>query len=103
MSSWIDVQFLKQAVEQLIECRRVLKYTYIYAYYVTDKRELELFEFLQQQLEKSTEALSELSERPFEKMNRAEVENYTRVTEKFLRNLLDGVASGLTEVVKMAM
>lgn len=24
-SAWIDVQFLKTAVEQLIECRRVLK------------------------------------------------------------------------------
>jgi ariadne-1 len=27
-SSWMDVQFLKQAAEQVIECRRVLKYTY---------------------------------------------------------------------------
>jgi len=28
-SPWIDVQFLKNAMEQLIECRRVLKYTYV--------------------------------------------------------------------------
>ena len=28
-SSWIDVQFLKQATEQVIDCRRVLKFTYV--------------------------------------------------------------------------
>lgn len=27
--AWIDVQFLKQAAEQVIDCRRVLKYTYV--------------------------------------------------------------------------
>lgn len=33
---WIDVQFLDTAVEQLINCRRVLKYTYAFAYYLPD-------------------------------------------------------------------
>lgn len=31
-SAWIDVQFLKTAVEQLIECRRVLKWVCICVY-----------------------------------------------------------------------
>jgi hypothetical protein len=26
-SGWIDVQFLRAATEQLVECRRALKYT----------------------------------------------------------------------------
>jgi len=55
-----------------------------------------LFEYLQQELEKTTEQLSELSEGPLEKMNRTDVANYTGVTQKFLQNLLDGVANGLT-------
>ena len=32
--SWIDVQFLKAANEMVIDCRRVLKYTYVYGYYL---------------------------------------------------------------------
>jgi ariadne-1 len=28
-SAWINVQYLRQAVDQVIECRRVLKFTYV--------------------------------------------------------------------------
>lgn len=31
---WADVEFLKTANIQLIECRRVLKYTFVYAFYM---------------------------------------------------------------------
>jgi len=90
---WVDVQFILQAVEQLIDCRRVLKNTYIHAYYLPDGAKKELFEYLQSMLEKNTERLSELSEQEVEKMDRAEVINYTRVTGKFLSNLLEQVDS----------
>jgi ariadne-1 len=95
-SSWIDVQFLNAATEQLIECRRVLKYTYVFGYYLPAGKEKNLFEYLQENLEKNTEHLTGLSEMPLDKMNRAEIVNYTRVTETFLRNLLTGVEDGLT-------
>ncbi|KAJ0403475.1 hypothetical protein ATCC90586_003588 [Pythium insidiosum] len=95
-SSWIDVQFLNAATEQLIECRRVLKYTYVFGYYLPPGKEKSLFEYLQENLEKNTEHLTGLSEMPLDKMNRAEIVNYTRVTETFLRNLLAGVEDGLT-------
>jgi len=90
---WVDVQFLTQAVEQLIKCRRVLKNTYIQAYYLPDGPKKALFEYVQSLLESHTEKLSELSELPLEKMDRAEVINYTRVTDKFLNNLLEQVDS----------
>ena len=35
-STWTDVEFLKAANEQLVECRRVLKFTYAFAYYLTE-------------------------------------------------------------------
>jgi hypothetical protein len=35
-SRWIDVQFLKAANEKLVECRRVLKYTYVFGYYLPE-------------------------------------------------------------------
>lgn len=95
-SSWIDVQFLNAATEQLIECRRVLKYTYVFGYYLQAGKEKNLFEYLQEDLEKNTEHLTGLSEMPLDKMNRADIVNYTRVTETFLKNLLTGVEDGLT-------
>lgn len=62
-TSWIDVQFLKQATEQIIDCRRVLKYTYVLGYYLPDStREKSLFEHHQEMLEKNTERLQECIE-----------------------------------------
>jgi len=95
-TSWIDVQFLKTATEQLIECRRVLKYTYTYAYYLEDKAGCkERFEHHQEMLEKFTERLSELSEMDLEKMDRTDVVNMTRVVDKFVRNILKYVNDGM--------
>ena len=75
----------------------MLKYTYVFAYYLDDGPEKTLFEYLQQQLESSTEHLSELSELPpLEKVDRAQVVNFSRITTQFMHNLLQGVANGLT-------
>lgn len=80
-----------------VECRNVLKYTYVFAYYLPDGPEKTLFEFLQQQLEASNETLSELSELPpIDKLDRTQIVNYTRITNQFMNNLLTGVAAGLT-------
>jgi len=57
-SSWIDVEFLKTANEQIIECRRVLKYTYVLGYFLEDNTAVkQLFEHQQEMLEKNTEIL----------------------------------------------
>lgn len=79
---WSDVEFLKTANEQLVECRRVLKYTYVYAYYLTaaDNQAMrkERFEHHQEMLERFTENLSELSEKPLAEMDRTDVVNQVR-------------------------
>lgn len=96
-AAWIDFQFLAAATQQVMECRSVLKYTYVFAYYLADGPEKQLFEYLQQQLEAATEHLSELSELPpLEKLDRAQIVNYTRITGQFLHNLVQGVQNGLT-------
>ena len=107
----IDVQYLAAATECVLECRHVLKYTYVFAYFLSSggsegregeerERERNLFEFLQQQLEKSVEALSEATEQRSEVLQRREekskIVNYTRVTQSFRDNLLAGVRNGLT-------
>merc|ERR1719219_3154615 len=56
-SSWIGVQFLKDAADEVQSSRRLLKYTYVYGFWLKDGPEKELFEFLQQNLEKNTEHL----------------------------------------------
>jgi len=42
--SWIEVQFLKKAVDTLCECRRTLMNTYVFAYYLKKNNQSELFE-----------------------------------------------------------
>lgn len=98
-SSWTDVTFLETATEVLLECRRVLKYTYAFGYYMKAGSEKRLFEHLQEHLERSTETLAELTEQPLTKMDRSQVVNFTRVTQKFLTQLLEGIDDGLTSGV----
>jgi hypothetical protein len=138
--TWIDVQFLKDAVDMLIECRRVLKFTYVFGFYLPhDTAKRELFEdhqvhfgihpplyyhlafvVAQENLEKFTEHLSELSEMPLENMQRTSVINYTvrplaneciahiihvllplgdqRITSRFMQEMLKSVEEdGLQE------
>lgn len=96
--SWIDVQFLKTATDMLIECRRVLKYTYVFGFYLShEASKRELFEDQQEHLEKFTEKLSELTEKPINEIDRTEVINYTMVTEKFMLQILQSVRDGMIE------
>jgi ariadne-1 len=48
-------------------------------------------------LERFTENLSELSEKPIQEMNRAEVVNQTRVVDNFMKNILKYVEEGLED------
>ncbi len=75
---WTDVEFLKAANKQLVECRNVLKYSYAFAYYLADGDKKTRFEYHQEMLERFTENLSELSEKPIHEMNRTEVVNQVR-------------------------
>ena len=95
-STWAEVSFLESATEALLECRRVLKHTYAAGYYMAEGAEKRLFEHLQEQLERSTAQLQELTEAPLEKVSRGDVINFTRATMQFLKNLLEGMDEGLT-------
>lgn len=73
-TAWIDVQFLRQAVEQVVDCRRVLKYTYALGYFLQDGTpEKQLFEHQQEMLEKNTERLHEFTEQALETIDRTQV------------------------------
>ncbi|XP_064618837.1 E3 ubiquitin-protein ligase arih1-like isoform X2 [Lineus longissimus] len=61
--SWIEVQFLKKAVDVLCLCRQTLMYTYVFAFYLMKNNQSIIFETNQKDLELSTEQLSEYLER----------------------------------------
>ncbi|KAK3604434.1 hypothetical protein CHS0354_013834 [Potamilus streckersoni] len=61
--SWIEVQFLKKAVDVLCSCRQTLMYTYVFAFYLKKNNQSIIFEDNQKDLENATEQLSEYLER----------------------------------------
>ncbi|KAI8814532.1 hypothetical protein BJ742DRAFT_746543 [Cladochytrium replicatum] len=71
--SWIEVQFLRQAVAVLLQSRATLKWTYAFAYYLTRNNQTELFEDNQRDLEMAVEHLSHLLEKPIEPEKIAEL------------------------------
>ncbi|KAK2738572.1 hypothetical protein FQN57_006995 [Myotisia sp. PD_48] len=62
--SWIEVQFLDTASKALQECRRTLKWTYAFAFYLARNNLTEIFEDNQKDLEMAVESLSEMFEKP---------------------------------------
>ena len=60
--SAMDVQFIKDAALLIAECRYVLQYTFVYAFFEKNDGRRNLFEFAQKDLEVYTEKLSGLSE-----------------------------------------
>lgn len=92
-SSWLDVQFIEKGVEQLIECRAALKYTYSYAYYLQDGPQKTLFEYLQEELEKNTESLSGILEGNTN-YDREKIINLTKIAATRLEHLLKGASTG---------
>ncbi|KAL0601442.1 E3 ubiquitin-protein ligase ARIH1 [Plecturocebus cupreus] len=61
--SWIEVQFLKKAVDVLCQCRATLMYTYVFAFYLKKNNQSIIFENNQADLENATEVLSGYLER----------------------------------------
>ncbi|CAB95997.1 E3 ubiquitin-protein ligase dbl4 [Schizosaccharomyces pombe] len=99
--SWVEVQFLKNAVDILFQCRQTLKWTYAFAYYLARNNQTEIFEDNQRDLELAVENLSELCERPCQDCSLSVFKQ--RVLDKtvYVRSrrdvLLDDTARGLAE------
>ena len=57
-----ESRFLTEATETLLKIRKVLKWTYPYAYYINNQKRKNLFEFHQKDLERYCEELNEILE-----------------------------------------
>jgi ariadne-1 len=111
MVSYVDMQYIKQAAEQVLHCRQVLKYTYVLGYYLKDdSAEKQLYEHQQEMLEKNTERLQEYTDKLLQQQDkqqllsaamieqRVAVINLTRVTERFMCSLLANMTGGIVRV-----
>lgn len=56
--TWIEVQFMKKAVDEVEKCRMTLKWTYAMAYYLEKCNEKELFEDNQRRVYLSSQLLA---------------------------------------------
>merc|ERR1712107_560669 len=111
----IELQFLYDALRQVRACRRVLKWSYVYGYYLEETGpEKNLFEHLQKNLEEKIDRLHEMLEKDFEQIFsdsdparpgsdeahakfmefRSHVTNFTNVTQKFLFQILTDLGDG---------
>jgi hypothetical protein len=55
--SYMETNLIDVSIDTLIESRRILKNTYIYGFFLYDKKSVDILEFLQSSLEKETENL----------------------------------------------
>lgn len=96
--SWIEVQFLKKAVDVLCLCRQTLMFTYVFAFYLKKNNQSIIFEDNQKDLENATEQLSEFLERDItcDMLNdiKQKVQDKYRYCESRRNVLLDHVHEG---------
>lgn len=74
--TWIEVQYLKKALDVVVECRQTLKWSYAFAFYLDKCNHTELFEQNQSDLEMAVENLTELIETP---INMQEIKNHKQL------------------------
>ncbi|KTF92456.1 hypothetical protein cypCar_00027872 [Cyprinus carpio] len=96
--SWIEVQFLKKAVDVLCQCRSTLMFTYVFAFYLKKNNQSIIFENNQADLENATEVLSGYLERDISQDSlqdiKQKVQDKYRYCESRRRVLLQHVHEG---------
>jgi ariadne-1 len=106
----IQLKFITEAWLQIVECRRVLKWTYAYGYYLPDNEHAkkQFFEYLQGEAELGLERLHQCAEKELQVFLEAPSEEFndfsrkltglTAVTRNYFENLVRALENGLCEV-----
>ncbi|KAL1200345.1 putative E3 ubiquitin-protein ligase ARI5 [Cardamine amara subsp. amara] len=109
-----QLKFITEAWLQIIECRRVLKWTYAYGYYLADQAKRQFFEYLQGEAESGLERLHKCVEKELEEFQHAEgpsegfhqfrtkLTGFTSTTKTFFENLVKALENGLADVDSQA-
>ncbi|GAB4855894.1 Probable E3 ubiquitin-protein ligase ari8 [Ancistrocladus abbreviatus] len=107
-----QLKFIIEAWLQIVECRRVLKWTYAYGYYLPEREHAKrhFFEYLQGEAESGLERLHQCAEKelqvylnaqgPLNDFNefRTKLTGLTSVTRTFFENLVRALENGLSDV-----
>ncbi|WOL01279.1 putative E3 ubiquitin-protein ligase ARI8 isoform X1 [Canna indica] len=107
-----QLKFIIEAWLQIVECRRVLKWTYAYGFYLPDHEHAkrQFFEYLQGEAESGLERLHQCAEKelqlyldaesPSKDFNdfRTKLAGLTSVTKNYFENLVRALESGLKDV-----
>ncbi|KAJ4956438.1 hypothetical protein NE237_013221 [Protea cynaroides] len=107
-----QLKFITEAWLQIIECRRVLKWTYAYGYYLPqhEHAKRQFFEYLQGEAESGLERLHQCAEKelqvylntddPTPGFNefRTKLAGLTSVTRNYFENLVRALENGLSDV-----
>ncbi|CAN0859880.1 Probable E3 ubiquitin-protein ligase ARI8 [Linum grandiflorum] len=107
-----QLKFITEAWLQIVECRRVLKWTYAYGYYLPEHEHAkrQFFEYLQGEAESGLERLHQCAEKelqvylnsdgPSKDFNefRTKLAGLTSVTRNFFENLVRALENGLSDV-----
>ncbi|KAG1669698.1 Ankyrin repeat and IBR domain-containing protein 1 [Nymphon striatum] len=91
-----DIDFIKDAVKEVLKARRVLCGSYVYGYYlVDDGYNKTIFEFMQNEFEEHTEKLSEMISRPCLRTPKCEIIATAITLKRKLQEFLSAVSKGL--------
>ncbi|VAH49065.1 unnamed protein product [Triticum turgidum subsp. durum] len=107
-----QLKFIIEAWLQIVECRRVLKWTYAYGYYLPEHEHAkrQFFEYLQGEAESGLERLHQCAEKelqiyleaesPSKDFNdfRTKLAGLTSVTRNYFENLVQALETGLNDV-----
>jgi ariadne-1 len=97
--SYTEQQALEKAFEVLQQCRRTLKYTYTFAYYLQRDNQAEIFEHNQADLERATELLSGFLEHEIqgEQTTALQLMDTTRYCDQRRKTLLNHCKDGYSQ------
>ncbi|RWR71966.1 putative E3 ubiquitin-protein ligase ARI8 isoform X1 [Cinnamomum micranthum f. kanehirae] len=107
-----QLKFITDAWLQIVECRRVLKWTYAYGYYLPEHEHAkrQFFEYLQGEAESGLERLHQCAEKELEvyldvdgrskdfNEFRTKLAGLTSVTRNYFENLVRALENGLSDV-----
>lgn len=91
-----STKFIEDGVRELLKARRVLCGSYAYGYYLEDDgHNKHIFEFMQNELEETTEKLSEMIARPYLRTPKAVIIQTSALTRRKRHEFVRAVAQGL--------
>ncbi|XP_022873122.1 probable E3 ubiquitin-protein ligase ARI8 isoform X2 [Olea europaea var. sylvestris] len=107
-----QLKFVIEAWQQIVECRRVLKWTYAYGFYLPEHEHTkkQFFEYLQGEAEAGLERLHQCAEKELQNYLNAEgpskdfndfrtkLAGLTSVTRNYFENLVRALENGLSDV-----